>query len=560
MVSKKHLILFLVLIISMVVNAQQENVPLNHDIYTFLKEMKVKGIVDNIHDDSPNMSRYEIRNILKQIELQTTNLSNTEIKLLKKYQKEFYDDDANNSNTMQMFGSSAGFSTDWSDVFSDKVKHTYAYRRDKVNLYIETLGRAMYGQSFKPIKNNSELLDIGFRMRGTLLNNLGYSMTIQKGGVWGSQDLAPTFDPRLNYNFKFYEQLENVGNYDFTEGYLRYHTEPVDSMSLSFQIGREIIKLGYGYGDRLTLTGNHPYIDFIRTDFSYGILSYTALHGSTIGEFHANRENNYTKFIAYNRFRFKFRNMFDFGIGEVVVYNGRGIDPAYLNPFIFYKFVEMSLQDRDNGLVFLDLQTNFIKNLELQGTFFLDENIIGHLQEMNRFSNKTAYQIGAFWYSPFSINDLSVVFEYTKIRPYVYSHITIKNSYTAHSELLGHRIGPNSDEIHTRLSYNFTEKLRGNFEFQHVRTGKNQYDALGNLVFNAGNDPLIGHREGIDPKHINFLDGDRVNTNIFTISFRFEPIRELYFDFLFKHFQEKDFVHNVTEYSSYAYLKMYFEF
>lgn len=198
MTSKKYFILFLVLIIPPLVNAQQENVPLNHDIYIFLKEMKVKGVIENIHDDSPNMSRYEIRNFLEAIDLNSADLSSTEVKLLRKYQNEFYDDKADNSNTMQLFGSSAGFSTNWSEVFSNKVKHTYAYRRDKVNLYIETLGRAMYGQSFQPIKNNSELLDIGFRMRGTLFNNLGYSMTIQKGGVWGSQDLAPTFDPRLN--------------------------------------------------------------------------------------------------------------------------------------------------------------------------------------------------------------------------------------------------------------------------------------------------------------------------------------------------------------------------
>lgn len=560
MTYKKIFIPFFLFLFSTALHAQHENVPLDHDIYIFLKEMKVKNVLDYVHDDSPNMSRAEIKKHLAQINTNKDQLSATEIKLLKKFQNEFYDDSADSSNTIQLFGSSAGFSTDLSDFASNKLKYMYAYKEESVNFYMEVLGRAMYGQSFKPVVNNSELYDIGFRMRGTLLDKIGYSLTVQKGGVSGSQDMAPTFDPRLNYNFKFFERLENIGNYDFTEGYLRYYVEPVKDMGLSFQIGREKVTLGYGYGSKLVLSGNHPTLDFIRTDFNYGVFSFTSLHGAMVGDFTFKREDNYTKYFAYNRFKLKFKNLFDFGFGESIIYSGRDLDLAYLNPFAFYKFVEMSIQDRDNAVVFLDIQTNFIKNLELQGTFFLDENILSHLQEMELFSNKTAYQLGAFWYSPFSLNDLSLVLEYTKVRPYVYSHINPKNAYTSYGENLGHQIGPNSDEIFTRLSYNFNEWLRGNFEFQHIRSGENIYDALGNLVFNAGGDYFIGHREGIDSKYIKFLDGDRYNKNIYTISLRVEPIRELYFDILYKYCAEKDFSKDVTNYTSFAYLKMMFEF
>ena len=114
----------------------------------------------------------------------------------------------------------------------------------------------------------------------------------------------------------------------------------------------------------------------------------------------------------------------------------------------------MSLQDRDNGNLYFDIQTSFIPNLELQGTFFLDENILSNLAELDSFKNKTAYQLGLFWYEAFTINNLSWILEYTRIRPYVYSHANIKNTYTAWGTNLGHRIGPNSDEIFTRLAYN----------------------------------------------------------------------------------------------------------
>jgi len=295
-------------------------------------------------------------------------------------------------------------------------------------------------------------------------------------------------------------------------------------------------------------------------DFNYGIISFSSLHATTVGEFHVDRSLNYTKFYAYNKLKFTFKNLFEAGIGEAVIYNGRGIDLAYLNPFAFYKFIEMSLQDRDNGVLFLDFQSDFLKNIELQATFFLDENILSHLQDLELYSNKTAYQVGAFWYSPFSISDLSLILEYTKIRPYVYSHTNIKNSYTAHSELLGHRIGPNADEIYSKLSYNFSEKLRVRFEYQHIRSGKNIYDAQGNLVFNAGGDAFQPFRDGIDAQHIKFLDGERINKDIFTLGFRYEPFREIFFELNYSYLIEKNITKEKSFYSSYAYLKMTLEF
>lgn len=550
----------LFIILSIKLFAQQENIPIDHNIYTFLKEMKVKKIISEIHDDNPNISRAEAKKFLEEIDSKKNLLSTTEKKLLKKFQDEFYDETADSTNTMQFLGHSEIFSKNMLDIFSDKIKYIFAYREEKANLYLEMLGRALYGQNIKPAINNSILLDIGFRLRGTLFNKLGYNLTVQKGAVAGSISNATIFDPRLKYNFKFYENIENVSNYDFTEGYLRYYTQPVENMDLSFQIGREKIKLGYGYGSKLVLSGDHPYLDFIRMNFKYGIISFSSLHATTVGEFHEDRTLNYTKFYAYNKMKFSFKDLFEAGIGEAIIYTGRGIDLAYLNPFAFYKFEEMSLQDRDNGVLFLDFQSDFLKNLELQATFFLDENILSHLQDLELYSNKTAYQAGIFWYSPFSIKDLSVVVEYTKIRPYVYSHVNIKNSYTAHGQLLGHRIGPNADEIYARTSYNLNERLRINFEYQHVRSGENIYDAVGNLVFNAGGDPFIAHRDGIDANHIKFLDGERINHNIFTINLKYEPFREMYFDLIYNYTVEKNLTKEKKSYSSYAYLKMTLEF
>ena len=70
-----------------------------------------------------------------------------------------------------------------------------------------------------------------------------------------------------------------------------------------------------------------------------------------------------------------------------------------------------------------------MKNLELQGTFLLDENILSNLGDLEKYTNKTAYQVGAYWYEAFSVPDLSFVIEYTRIRPYVYTHNNPKNIF-----------------------------------------------------------------------------------------------------------------------------------
>jgi hypothetical protein len=539
--------------------AQQENVPIDHDVYTFLKEMKVKGIIGPIHDENPAMSREEVKKNLIEIGSKSGKLSTTENKILKKYQNEFYDAEADSLNTYVWLGGDSTLFHNSSDFLSDKIKYTYAFRKEEANGYMNILGRAVHGQKFSPTIINTELFDIGFSFRGSILQKLGYNLTVIKGGIKGSGVFASTIDPRMNYNFHYVENIENIGNYDFTEGYLRYHTDLAKNMNVSVEVGREKMKFGYGYGNKLVLSGNHPVLDFLKFDFTYGVFSFTSWHASTVGEYDVVRGNNYTKFIATNHFKLSFPNVLDAAIGESVVYSGRGLDLTYLNPFAFYKFEEMSLQDRDNGTLWFEMQTHFIKNIELQGTFFLDDNPLGNLQDLSNFINKTGYQLGLFWYSPLNISDLSLVFEYTRIRPYVYSHINSENTYTAWGQILGDNIGPNSDEIYTKVAYNFNEKIRLNFEFQHIRHGGNIYDSQGNLVFNSGGDPFVAHRDNIDPIDINFLDGERINTNIFTFDLRFEPIRQFFFDVVFRQTIQKNVTRELSNNSSYGFIKMQFE-
>lgn len=534
--------------------SQVENVPLTHPVYKFLKEMKVKNVLSYISEDVPNLSRFQIKEYLQTVESNINNLSIVEKQFLMRYKAEFYEP-IDSINTTYFFHPRKNFGSSLSDVFSDKAKYIYAYAEDEANVFIEPLGQYYYGQLFEPYVNNAHLFDIGFRLRGTFFKHLGYQMSVIKGGAAGSNEVAEIIEPRILQSFKWLEAGENIGNYEFTEGYLKYSTQPAEGMNLSMQVGREYKTVGYGYGSKLVLSGDGPPLDYIGFDFNYGILSFSSIHGSTVGDFSYNMEDRYTKYWAFNRLKLSLENLFDIGIGENIVYSGRGFEFGYASPLAFYKFIEVSLQDRDNANLYFDLQTNFIPNLEVQATFFLDENILSNLQNLDSYKNKTAYQLGAFWYEAFTLNNLSLIFEYTKIRPYVYSHIIYENTYSAWGTNLGHFIGPNSDEIFSRLSYSLTDWIRFSLDYHFIRRGENIYDENGDLLKNVGGDLNISHGQNPENEQAIFLDGIRLNNNIFEVGIRIEPIRQFVFNFIYNYNIEKNFNSEETITQSYGLFK-----
>lgn len=540
--------------------AQAQNVNLDHEVYGFLKEMKVKKIISPIHDDVPNMSYSEVKNLLNEIENKKEELSPTELELLAKYRNEFFFEDFDGENTSRLFNPGNSFWENLGEFTSGREKFLYYYMNDYVNFFVNGIAHFTHGQSFSSPANNAELYDIGIRAHGTLLDNIGFSFSIAKGGVNGSRGLASVVDPRLNFNFKFVENIENISNYDFAEGYIRYQIAPVDDMKLAVQLGREKIKFGYGYSNSLAISGEGPTMDFLRFDFRYGVLSFSSIHASTVGEFSHNMQNRFTKYIASNKIKITLPDLFEFGIGESIVYSGRGLEWAYVNPMLFYKYAEMSLQDRDNGTIFLDLQTDFIKDFEIQATFFLDEDILSNLQDLDLFSNKTAYQLGFFWYEPFSLYDLSLICEYTRIRPYVYTHTDYMNTFTSFGTVLGHRIGPNADEIMARINYNLSSRVKFNLEYRHSRSGENIYSPTGVLLKNAGGDPFQPYRFNVDATRLSFLDGIRYNQDYISAGVRLEPWREIFFDINYTYSQNKNIETGSKNVQSYLALKMTIEY
>lgn len=540
--------------------SQIENVPLNNNVYSFLKEMQVKRIINGVNDDNPNLSRFQVADFLNTIEMKGNELSFTEKKILSKYINEFVPEAMSRKNTASMFKSNMDISNGFRHILSDKYKYVFSYEKNKNNIFIEPLLNVYLANSLKPdTKKSAKIFDGGFRFRGSLFDHLGYEFKFVKGGAVGDSVLVETVFPKIKSTFKYAEDIENITNYDFVGGYLKYYISPSEGMDISAQFGREKITFGLGYSGSLALSGEAPDMDFLKLNFKYGIINYTSVFGSTVGEYSPDRGERYSKYFTANRLKLSFDNLFDVGIGETVI-SSRGIELGYLNPLIFYKFAEMSLQDRDNGTIFADLQTHFLKDLEFQGTFFLDENILSNLSDMTKATNKTAYQLGFFWYEPAGLKNVSFVFEYTKIRPYVYTHFDRKNTYSAFGVGMGHPTGPNSDHIFAKIRYNFSERLNFILEYQKIRKGNNVLAENGELERNVGGDIFQSFRTGVDNEIAYFLDGIRENTEIIGVNISYEPIRNYVFDLNYSYSILNNITNGHKTDNSFAYLKFRFDY
>lgn len=488
-------VILTLLIFSSEIFSQIENVPISHRVYSFLKRMEVRGIIKNFDDASLPISRSEIANFLVDIYAQRDKLTENEQGYLELLMVEF----ENELKKESFFETS--ILTDGiklkEGLLSDKAKYLYAYRDSNVNFFADLL----FNLDTRLSKSSSVVLaEIGGRLRGTYDGKLGFYLQSTDGQSFGDKELALE-DIRLRQNYKFNEK--GSVNFDFTDAYIKYQIK-----YLSFQLGRESITQGYGFSGKLFISQTSPSFDFLKIRFKYKGVSYDFVHSWLLGTkfiildpVAGNMTVINSKYLATHRLNFNFWDRFNFGVWEGAIYTKRFPELAYLNPINFYKSAEHSLQDRDNTLLGFDFKSNIFKNFQIYGTVLIDDINFPTLGT-GWYGNQLGYQFGFYFAN--LIRDVDFIFEYTRIEPYVYSHRFNENNYTHNGFLLGHKIGPNSDDFFIKIIYLLSKRATLTVFIERTRHGKNPI--VGSDTINVGGDFNLGHRQ-FDSKKIKFLDG-----------------------------------------------------
>lgn len=530
------------LIIAMKGYSQVELVPVSHPVYDFLKRMDLEGIIPDYNSSILPISRQKVANYLRTIsdvsmkglrseDKIKNSLSPVDKKILSDYEVEFGYELKGNLNKSSVSIFNGGNASD-----NDKQKYLYSYADSNATLFWDLTAwvsqRSSDGDS---VGNNSiGLGDIGFSFRGTLLGSIGYYLRFSNGqrfrGNDKDVDFARVTNPKWNANLKM--KTDN-GNFDTYEGYVRYATK---NEVLALTAGKEQMLAGFGYIDKLFLAGNTTPYSFIRLDAGYKSLQYFFVYGSLRGD--SLGVETYSKYIATHRLNVNLHRNLKIGFFESLIISNRPFNFTYLNPFSFLRSADYNAgdiqSDLNNALIGIDVEVKPYRKVALQTSLLIDDLNFGTI-----FSNKTKYdnvandnrfgwQFGAIWTDGFLIPNLTAVLEYTRVNPFVYTHRTDKSQYTNWALPIGHNLAPNSDEIALKLNYDITNRLNVKFLYQHQRHGEGFVYSGDTLKINYGG--TIGRGEKDVVIDNTFLQGNRTDTDIFTTTIVWQPLRQYFLE------------------------------
>jgi hypothetical protein len=529
-----HLKILLVSLFCLFINnssySQVELVGPSHEVYDYLKKMQLEGVIPGYNSANIPISRAAIADYLIIIEENSSKLSRIDKEFLSDYKVEFgFDMTGQSKNQNSLFNK-----TDLSNIFNDKKqKYLYNYVDSNVTFFLDGIGSlSQRGSDGDSIGINSILLgEIGFRMRGTLYNSVGYYLRLSNGqnfnGDSNNVRFAANTDPILKANTKFTHEKKN---FDTFEGYLRYQTQ---ERWLALTVGREAIYNGFGYIDRLFLSDKTVPFDCIKLELAYKALKYSFIYGGLKGD--SLGIDLDWKNIVTHRLDINFSKHFKLGLSEAIITSNSPFDFTFLNPLSFLVSADLNTGPQqtteNNTLTGIDFEVIPAKNIAFQGSLLIDDLTFETLSKNDSTANenKFAYQVGALWTNAFTIPNVTFALEYTRLDPFVYTHRSNKNSYTNWGMSLGHALPPNSDEIAAKLKVDITSRLSFDFLYQMQRSANGfLYDSLGNVIKNYGGD--INRGDFDQPKYgkNEFLDGDRVNRQIFTFNLMYEPIRQYF--------------------------------
>ncbi|MFQ3306005.1 MAG: hypothetical protein ACI9K4_001071 [Polaribacter sp.] len=195
---------------------------------------------------------------------------------------------------------------------------------------------------------------------------------------------------------------------------------------------------------------------------------------------------------------------------------------------MFYRSVEFNKgEDSGNAIIGLTGKYKLTENISLYSQLIIDEFSVGNLNDLGKWENKFAYQLGAKYFNAFNITDLFLQLEYNYARPYTFAHKSPILNYGNYSQPMGHLWGANFYEAiviarYKKDRWSFSSKIivgkKGfDFEDEAVSYGGNMYQSYEDRFSDIGNNVAQGNTANIFMGDFqgNYLLNPSNNLNIF---------------------------------------------
>ena len=305
---------------------------------------------------------------------------------------------------------------------------------------------------------------------------------------------------------------DDAYDYPVAEAYLSY--SPVDFLNVQFGHGKNFIGDGYRSLFQSDVASPSP---FFKINTTFWKIKYTNTwmwlkdvrpEVTEDGDF-------LTKYMANHYLSWNVSKRLNLGFFESVIWSksdNRGFDVNFLNPIIFYRAIEFETgAEAGNAIVGASAKYKVNDNVNVYSQFILDEFSINDIKGGKKsWKNKFGYQIGAKYYNAFKVNNLMLQLEYNRVRPYTYSHNTIRLNYAHNNQSMAHLWGANFSEVIVIGHYNY-KRWFADAKFVFGKRG---------LDFNSANDTFayggdIFTTENDRPSNNGITVGQGNATNIF---------------------------------------------
>ncbi len=178
-----------------------------------------------------------------------------------------------------------------------------------------------------------------------------------------------------------------------------------------------------------------------------------------------------------------------------------GFDVAYLNPILFYRSAEQDRNSPDNAFVGASVGWTAYPGVRLYGDLLFDEFTASLVGKKN-WANKWAWTLGAHL-ADVPLSGLSLRAEWTRLRPYLYAHLTPATSFLHYGDGLGHPAGPNAVDWSFFADYQATPRLNAQLNVGYTRRGRNT------ATQNYGGDPRLPYTTRVSDTGVTILQGVR---------------------------------------------------
>lgn len=358
----------------------------------------------------------------------------------------------------------------------------------------------------------------------------------------------------------YYKSFKN-GGYDYfrAKGYVAF----TPSKYIGFQFGHDKNFIGDGYRSLLLSDYGNDYL-FLKINTRVWKLNYTNIFAELTSEYPRGADRLLDKkYMAVHHLSFNVTRWLNLGVFESVVFSRPNhFEFQYLNPIIFYRYVEQILGSPDNAMIGFDFKANFAKRFSLYGQLVLDEMNIGQEFDFKKqgfkglfkpkkwWGTKVGTQLGLKYIDMFGINNLDFQIEGNLVRPYTYTHDSKVTTWTHYNQPLAHPLGANFTEIVSILRYQPRHDLF--LTAKHIRA-KYGEDIDGS---NWGKDIYTSYRS-YERTFGNYVgQGVRTKLNLTDIIVTYMPWHNFAFDFNYRFRREKSEIAELTRNTHFANLSL----